>query len=59
MYSITILRVLIVSLIISGSLLELAETFKLGIISKLRKIKTDKLKHVDGKLNFFLFNSVW
>ena len=37
------LKVLIVSLILSGSLSELSETFTLGIKLKLRKIKTEKL----------------
>ena len=38
------LRVLIVSIILSGSLSELPETFTLGIKIKLRKIQTEKLK---------------
>ena len=40
------LRVLIVSIIISGSLSELPETFTLGIKIKLRKIQTEKLKMI-------------
>ena len=40
------LRVLIVSLILSGSLSELPETFTLGIKLKLRKIQTEKLKMI-------------
>ena len=61
------LRVLIVSLILSGKLLEIPETFTLGIQLKLRKYKTEKLKvivrvfipkHVYGKQYFILFNPV-
>ena len=37
------LRVLIVSVILAGSLLELPETFTLGIKLKVRKNKTEKL----------------
>ena len=40
------LRVLIVSIIISGSLSELPETFTLGFKIKLRKIQTEKLKMI-------------
>ena len=40
------LRVLIVSIIISGSLSELPENFTLGIKMKLRKIQTEKLKMI-------------
>ena len=38
------LRVLIVTIIISGILSELPETFILGIKKNLRKIQTEKLK---------------
>ena len=41
------LRVLIVSLINSGSLSELHKTFTLGIKLKLRKINTEKLGILD------------
>ena len=37
------LSILIVSIILSGSLSELPKTFTLGIKSKLKKIKTEKL----------------
>ena len=40
------LKVLIVSMILSGSLSELPETFTLGIKLKLRKIQTEKLKMI-------------
>ena len=40
------LRVLIVSLILSVSLLELHKTFTLGIKLKLKKIQTEKLKMI-------------
>ena len=40
------LRVLILSLILSGCLSELPETFTLGIKKKLRKIQTEKLKMI-------------
>ena len=55
------LSVLIVSVILSGSLSELPETFTLGIKLKLRNVQTEKLKmivivvifkHVDGKPYF-------
>ena len=40
------LRVLFVTIIISGSLSELPETFTLGIKIKLRKIQPEKLKMI-------------
>ena len=40
------LRILIVSLILSGSPSELPETFTLGIKLKFRKIKTEKLETI-------------
>ena len=40
------LRVLIVFVILSASLLGLPETFTLGIKLKLRKIQTEKLKMI-------------
>ena len=50
------LRVLTVSVILSASLSELPETFRLGVKLKLRKIKTEKLKMIVRVVIIFHLN---